>query len=136
VWCHEKGTLVDGEGYEFDYVMRYEFDGQGRLEKLVDYTDSVLQKGIYERWMARLEGEKKTKVKIGGKWEGERKQKEDARKEKGRHDSCFFLITSPRTASNLLLRILALDKQPNVMTVRNGGYFFLRHVFLMSQLKL
>ncbi|KAA8649377.1 hypothetical protein EYZ11_005637 [Aspergillus tanneri] len=34
----------------------------------------------------------------------------------------FYLLTYPRTASNLLLKILALEDQPNV---KSGSYFFL-----------
>ncbi|KAI4263863.1 MAG: hypothetical protein L6R42_001010 [Xanthoria sp. 1 TBL-2021] len=38
----------------------------------------------------------------------------------------YYLISYPRTASNLLLKILALDRQPNVSTGEfDGGYFFL-----------
>ena len=57
VWCTEHGILVDGNKYEMDYVMRYEFDESGKLEKLFEYTDSALQKGIYARWMERQENE-------------------------------------------------------------------------------
>ena len=37
----------------------------------------------------------------------------------------LYLITYPRSASNLLVRILALDQQSNVMSRKSGGYFFL-----------
>lgn len=37
----------------------------------------------------------------------------------------FYLITVPRVTSNLLVRILALDKQPNVLPQEHfGGYLF------------
>lgn len=36
----------------------------------------------------------------------------------------IWLVSYPRTASNLLLRILALDEQPNVLSCKNDGYFF------------
>ncbi|EAQ92059.1 hypothetical protein CHGG_00294 [Chaetomium globosum CBS 148.51] len=41
------------------------------------------------------------------------------------HTPRFWLITSPRTASNLLVKILNLDAQ-NVRPAENGGYFFLQ----------
>lgn len=37
----------------------------------------------------------------------------------------FSLLTYPRTCSNLLIQILALDQQPNVVTGKHGGYYFL-----------
>lgn len=46
----------------------------------------------------------------------------------------LYLITDPRTASNLLVRILALDKQPNVMSRKGGGYFFLPLFRLATEL--
>ena len=55
VWCTEHGVLVDGNKYEMDYIMRYAFGESGKLEKLFEYTDSALQKGIYARWMERQE---------------------------------------------------------------------------------
>lgn len=55
VWCCEKGTLVDDEGYEMDYVMRYEFDEQGRYLVIHENTDSALQQRIFSKWMDRLE---------------------------------------------------------------------------------
>jgi hypothetical protein len=36
----------------------------------------------------------------------------------------LLLISVPRTASNLLLKILNIPKQPNVITSPKGGYFF------------
>ncbi|KAK2870579.1 hypothetical protein FQN49_003075 [Arthroderma sp. PD_2] len=36
----------------------------------------------------------------------------------------FYLLTCPRTASNLLMKILALEQQPNVTFREDGGYFF------------
>ncbi|PKX89968.1 uncharacterized protein P174DRAFT_424173 [Aspergillus novofumigatus IBT 16806] len=48
----------------------------------------------------------------------------------------FWLITYPRTASNLLNRILALDEQPNVLSCHDGGYFFRIPYRLMTDLKL
>jgi hypothetical protein len=37
----------------------------------------------------------------------------------------FYLLTLPRTASNLLVKILALEDQPNVSTSERNGYFFM-----------
>ncbi|KAK4982813.1 hypothetical protein LTR66_009082 [Elasticomyces elasticus] len=48
----------------------------------------------------------------------------------------FYLLTYPRSASNLLVRILALDKQPNVTSGDLGGYFFISSYLLMKHLKL
>lgn len=36
----------------------------------------------------------------------------------------MILVSVPRTASNLLLKILNIPKQPNVLTSPKGGYFF------------
>ncbi|KAJ5886317.1 uncharacterized protein N7473_008991 [Penicillium subrubescens] len=47
----------------------------------------------------------------------------------------FYIITSPRTGSNLLLKILALEDQPNVAFRRNGGYFFMPLVLLKAELR-
>lgn len=46
----------------------------------------------------------------------------------------FYLITSPRTGSNLLLKILALEDQPNVAFREDGGYFFMPLVLLGTKL--
>ncbi|PLB53342.1 hypothetical protein P170DRAFT_350779 [Aspergillus steynii IBT 23096] len=43
----------------------------------------------------------------------------------------LFLVTYPRTASNLLLKILALDEQPDTLTNKSGGYYF-RPAFLKT----
>ena len=59
IWCHEKGTLVDGEAYEQDYVMRYEFDESGRYKVIHENTDSALQLRIADKWIKRLEKAKK-----------------------------------------------------------------------------
>lgn len=51
----------------------------------------------------------------------------------------FYLITHPRTASNLLIKILALDDQPDVAPHRPGalgGYFFVPASRLEIQLGL
>ncbi|KAE8349486.1 hypothetical protein BDV28DRAFT_160444 [Aspergillus coremiiformis] len=49
----------------------------------------------------------------------------------------FYLMTYPRTASNLLVRILGLDEQPNVLPGHTrGGYFFLPVIQLMGALQL
>ena len=37
----------------------------------------------------------------------------------------FYLFTSPRTASNLLYKMLALEDQPHVLPHKREGYFFL-----------
>jgi hypothetical protein len=63
VWCTENGVLVDGNKYEMDYIMRYEFDENDKLEKLFEYTDSDLQKGIYMRWIGRQEKAKEERDK-------------------------------------------------------------------------
>ncbi|CAG8903937.1 unnamed protein product [Penicillium salamii] len=36
----------------------------------------------------------------------------------------MILVSVPRTASNLLLKVLNIPKQPNVITSPKGGYFF------------
>ena len=127
-WCRESGILIDGRKYEMDYVMRYEFDENGKLEKLFEHTDSDLQKGIYMRWMERLDMEK----------EVEKAQVKQPTKEKENTDRCrrLYLITYPRSASNLLVRILSLDKQPNVLAPNLGGYFFLPLINLGNELKI
>ncbi|KAE8132248.1 hypothetical protein BDV38DRAFT_261839 [Aspergillus pseudotamarii] len=38
----------------------------------------------------------------------------------------LLLVSYPRTASNLLLKILALADQPNVVANEQGGYFFMK----------
>lgn len=48
----------------------------------------------------------------------------------------FYLLTHPRTASNLLVRILALDQQPNVQWRERGGYFFLNTIIATGALGL
>lgn len=48
----------------------------------------------------------------------------------------LFLLTHPRTASNLLVRILALDEQPNVLARKSGGYFFLPRWLLDQKLRI
>ncbi|KAH6680513.1 hypothetical protein B0J14DRAFT_266955 [Halenospora varia] len=46
-----------------------------------------------------------------------------------------FLITGPRTASNLLVKILAPDSQPEVQPAGpHGGYYFLPAVLTINQL--
>lgn len=50
-------------------------------------------------------------------------------------DPChFYLFTLPRSASNLLLRILALENQPSVASREKGGYFFLEPILLANTL--
>ncbi|KAK2870578.1 hypothetical protein FQN49_003074 [Arthroderma sp. PD_2] len=49
----------------------------------------------------------------------------------------FYLITYPRTGSNLLVRMLGLEKQPDFMASDDrGGYIFLPSVKLMTDLNL
>jgi hypothetical protein len=49
----------------------------------------------------------------------------------------FFLIAYPRTASNLLIRILSLDNQPNIQSAgRGGGYHFAPVNILTRDLKI
>ncbi|MCJ1251489.1 hypothetical protein MMC30_008723 [Trapelia coarctata] len=131
-WCRENGILIDGREYEMDYVMRYEFDENGKLEKLYEHTDSDLQKGIYMRWMERLEKEKeketqKQKQKETQTQENGQKEVDTAKQNKNTDQPRqLYLITYPRSASNLLVRILSLENQPNVLSRdRGGGYFFL-----------
>ncbi|KAK6840724.1 hypothetical protein PG995_015934 [Apiospora arundinis] len=50
VWCTERGLFIGDQKYEMDYVMRYEFDEDGKLLKLWELTDSFLQKGLEEKW--------------------------------------------------------------------------------------
>ncbi|KAF9888138.1 hypothetical protein FE257_009274 [Aspergillus nanangensis] len=47
------------------------------------------------------------------------------------HDACdlqkdkrILLISYPRTASNLLLKMMSLERQPRVISNRRGGYYF------------
>lgn len=47
----------------------------------------------------------------------------------------FYLITHPRSASNLLVRILSLGFQHNVLYRQKGGYFFLPTGLLGKELK-
>ncbi|KAJ5904769.1 uncharacterized protein N7473_001685 [Penicillium subrubescens] len=47
----------------------------------------------------------------------------------------FYLITAPRTGSHLLLKILALEDQPNVLFRETGGYFFLPLIVLREELQ-
>jgi hypothetical protein len=62
-------------------------------------------------------------------------KEEEKQEEQSHRPRRFFLITQPRTSSNLLLRILALKEPPNVAFSKDGGYFF-RPVFGLShQLK-
>ncbi|KAE9367517.1 hypothetical protein N431DRAFT_561474 [Stipitochalara longipes BDJ] len=42
----------------------------------------------------------------------------------------FYLLTYPRTASNLLTKILALEDQPHILSNERGGYFFVPTVGL------
>jgi LPS sulfotransferase NodH len=53
----------------------------------------------------------------------------------------FLLITCPRTASNLLLKLLALETHENVVITPQGGgpqggngYFFIRNQMLKGQM--
>ncbi|KAI9788252.1 MAG: hypothetical protein M1816_007018 [Peltula sp. TS41687] len=46
-WCTEIGLLEGRHKYEMDYIVRYEFDEDGKLEKLSEYTDSNLQKRLH-----------------------------------------------------------------------------------------
>lgn len=61
IWCREKGTLIDDDAYEMDYVMRYEFDESGRYQVIHENTDSALQQRIFDKWMERLEKGKQEK---------------------------------------------------------------------------
>lgn len=55
--------------------------------------------------------------------------------ESDRRRQFHLLITYPRSASNLLVRILALEKQPNIVSRQRGGYFFLPAVLLINEMK-
>jgi hypothetical protein len=46
------------------------------------------------------------------------------RPEQNEQPNRLLLISVPRTASNLLLKILNIPNQPNVLTSQKGGYFF------------
>ncbi|KAJ5103018.1 hypothetical protein N7532_003547 [Penicillium argentinense] len=49
----------------------------------------------------------------------------------------YWLLTYPRTSSNLLVKILGLEEQPNIMQGHvQGGYFFLPVIQLMIELNL
>lgn len=43
----------------------------------------------------------------------------------------LLLISVPRTASNLLVKVLNIQRQPNVLSNRKGGYFF-HHAFMVA----
>ena len=53
-WFNEKGLFVEDQEYEQDYVMRYEFDEEGKLLNLWELTDSYLQKKLIEKWEKRV----------------------------------------------------------------------------------
>ena len=49
----------------------------------------------------------------------------------------FYLVTYPRTGSNLLVRMLGLESQPHIRTGDDrGGYIFLLAVKLITDLGL
>lgn len=48
----------------------------------------------------------------------------------------FYLLTHPRSASNLLVRISALQEQGNFVSRKLGGYFFIPSAWLSRDLKL
>ena len=48
----------------------------------------------------------------------------------------FYLITYPRVASNLLVKILSIQNQPNVISNNLSGYFFLPAFLYAQQNKL
>ncbi|KAI9713514.1 MAG: hypothetical protein M1820_000896 [Bogoriella megaspora] len=48
----------------------------------------------------------------------------------------LFLITYPRVASNLFVKILSLQNQPDVLTKDMGGYFFLPAFMTIDEHKL
>ena len=48
----------------------------------------------------------------------------------------LFLFTYPRVASNLLVKILSLQDQPNILTNHMGGYFFLTAFIRVSESNL
>ena len=127
VWCNEQGVLADGQKYEFDYIMRYEFNASGKLEHLFEYNDSSLQRDIFERWTKRLAEE-------------ESKKPDGSVQEPGKVEDAFdaphrlYLITDPRTASNLLLRILSLEEQHGFKVHDMGGYFFMPAIMANNQL--
>ncbi|EAS35829.3 uncharacterized protein CIMG_01183 [Coccidioides immitis RS] len=51
-------------------------------------------------------------------------------------DRRFFLLSHPRSASNLLVRMLGLDQQPQVAKRWLNGYFFIESYFLSDKLGL
>lgn len=119
-WCSEAGLLVDGDKYEMDYIMRYEFDEDGKLKRLFEYTDSELRKWLHMKLTER-QNKDKDKEKNG-----------EIKFNRPR----FWLITYPRSASNLLVRMLALEEQPNVLPRDLGGYFFIPAIMLAMELKI
>ncbi|KAI1978211.1 hypothetical protein LOZ53_004575 [Ophidiomyces ophidiicola] len=48
--------------------------------------------------------------------------------------SRFFILSNPRSTSNLFVRILNLKEQPNVAKHEQNGYFFLKASFLAKSL--
>src|SRR6187549_3935011 len=46
----------------------------------------------------------------------------------------LFLVSVPRTASNLLVKVLSIQKQPNVLTNEKAGYF-LQDAYLLGTSK-
>ncbi|KAJ9664574.1 hypothetical protein H2198_000225 [Neophaeococcomyces mojaviensis] len=103
-WLHESGKLTDDSDYEFDYLMRYEFDESGKLLKLYEYNDSYLQNQIAENWMKRKATTKDTQL-----------------------SKRFYLLSYPRTASHLLMRMLNLNNQTEfaVYPDDTSPYFFM-----------
>lgn len=47
----------------------------------------------------------------------------------------LFLFTHPRSASNLLIRILSLPTQPSLFSRKHGGYYFFPLLFASADLK-
>lgn len=50
--------------------------------------------------------------------------------------SRILIITYPRTASNLLMRMLSLPDQPNALAAESGGYFFMPAIRHMREANL
>jgi len=54
-WCHKVGVLFDDKEYAMDYITRYEFNPDGKLNALYEYNDALYQSGIFRCWEKRLE---------------------------------------------------------------------------------
>lgn len=100
----------------------------GSVRQERPWTDSVSVEASFASKMQRPE------AGVEKRAQHEERMKPDVLNNE-RHDR-FFLITHPRTASNLLVRMLALEDQPNIITGVQGGYFFLQPTLFKIRLHL